>query len=96
MQYNPHSNYGSKASLPTYYIPGGFCLPGQSNLVDYDVVPELSTCSGMASPRKATSRIAAFLRAGCGFIGKLVAISRGRKVDASGSAAPDSETALAQ
>jgi hypothetical protein len=83
MQYDPHSNYGSKASLPTYYIPGGFCLPGQSRLPDYDVVPDLSTCSGMESPRNSTSRIVAFLRAGGGFIGKLIATLRNRETAAS-------------
>lgn len=87
MQYNP--NDGSKASLPTYYIPGGFCLPGQPRVLDYDVGSDLFTCSAIASPRRSTSRIAAFLRAGCGLIGKLVATSRGRREDVSTTITPN-------
>lgn len=96
MHYNPRSNYGSKASLPTYYIPGGFCLPGQSRVLQYDVVPDLPAGSGMVSPRSSTGRLAAFFRACGGHIGRLVATSRGRKADVSATVAPDGGAALAQ
>jgi len=51
-----------RAYDPPYYVPGGFCLKGQSPAVDYDVVPDLSACADARPPRKSPSRLSAIVR----------------------------------
>ena len=88
MRYTPRSSYGSKASGPMYYIPGGFCLPAQPSAPDYDVVPDLVTRPGAAAPVKSTGRFTALLQAGRAVFGRLFASSSQSKTEARSSAAP--------